>query len=221
MSAAWQHGPVAELRNDLAPTRTDRRRERTRTRLTDATRALITEKGVGGLRISEITDRADVALGSFYNHFDSKEEIVEAVVTDSLRELAEAVATRTGEDQDPAELVSAAIRRFVRLAYDDPGFARLVVYLNHADALFATAVHPAARGAVEAGVASGRFQIADIEAFVTGVVGGALAVMRGIVDERLGDGAEIAYAEMTLRALALTPAEAAEIVRRPIPGEEG
>src|SRR5882757_8823572 len=110
------------------PNRTDRRRERTRGKLTDATRELIVEKGVSGLRINEITERADVALGSFYNHFESKEEIVDAVVTDSLRELAEALAT--GAVEDPAELVSVAIRRFVGLAYDDPAFARLVVHLN-------------------------------------------------------------------------------------------
>ena len=40
---------VAEVR-----TRTDRRRERTRGKLTDATRELIAEKGVAGLRIQEI-----------------------------------------------------------------------------------------------------------------------------------------------------------------------
>ena len=111
-----------------APTRTDRRRERTRGRLTDATRELIAEKGVAALRIQEITERADVALGSFYNHFDSKEEVVEAVVADSLQNIAETLAADPVED--PAELVAAAIRRFVGLAYSDPDFARLVVHLT-------------------------------------------------------------------------------------------
>jgi AcrR family transcriptional regulator len=199
----------------VTQTRTDRRRERTRARLTDATRSLITEKGVSGLRINEITERADVALGSFYNHFDSKEEIVEAVVSDSLRELAEALATEQLED--PAELVSVAIRRFVGLAYDDPAFARLVVHLNHADALFASAVHPAARMAVDIGVASGRFQIEDIEVVVTAILGGALALMRSIVDERLGKGVETAFAETSLRSLGVPLADAAKIVRLPLP----
>jgi AcrR family transcriptional regulator len=209
---------VAETRNEPVPTRTDRRRERTRSKLTDATRVLITEKGVGGLRISEITDRADVALGSFYNYFESKEEIVDAVVEESLRELAEAVGARATDDQDPADLVSSAIRRFVHLAYDDPAFARLVVYLNHADALFAAAVHPAARGAVELGIASGRFRGDDLNMLVTGIVGGALALMRGIVDGRVGPGAQDGYAEVALRALGVPLDEAAEIAKRPLVG---
>jgi AcrR family transcriptional regulator len=173
---------------------------------------LITEKGVSGLRINEITERADVALGSFYNHFESKEDIVDAVVTDSLRELAETLAT--GSVEDPAELVSVAIRRFVGLAYDDPAFARLVVHLNHADALFAAAVHPAARRAVDLGVDSGRFEITDVEVAVTSILGGSLALMRSIVDGRLGKGAEVAFAEISLRSLGVPMADAAGIVRR-------
>ncbi|HEX3899313.1 MAG TPA: TetR/AcrR family transcriptional regulator [Mycobacteriales bacterium] len=203
---------MTQTRPDPVPTRTDRRRERTRARLTEATRALITEKGVAGLRINEITERADVALGSFYNHFESKEDIVDAVVTDSLRELAETLAT--GSVEDPAELVSVAIRRFVGLAYDDPAFARLVVHLNHADALFAAAVHPAARRAVDLGVASGRFEITDIEVVVTSILGGSLALMRSIVDGRLGKGAEAAFAEISLRSLGVPISDAAQIVRR-------
>jgi AcrR family transcriptional regulator len=207
---------VAET--DAAPlTRTDRRREQTRAALVGAARELITAKAVSGLRINEITERADVALGSFYNYFESKEDIVETVVSESLRDLAEAVATKTTDDQDPGELVSVAIRRFVRLAYDDRAFARLVVHLNHADALFASAVHPAARGAVQAGIASGRFQVTDLEVAVTAIVGGALALMRAIVDDQLPAGAEIAYAELAIRALGISPDEAAEITARPLP----
>jgi AcrR family transcriptional regulator len=197
-----------------APSRIDRRRERTRKRLIEAARSQIAEKGVSGLRINEITEGADVALGSFYNHFESKEAIVEAIVAESLQELAEALAT--GSLEDPAELVSAAIRQFVGLAYDDPEFARLVVHLDHADALFARAVHPAARRAVDVGIASGRFAMNDVEVAVTAILGGSLHLMRGIVDGRAAKGAQDAWAELALRLLGLTPEEAAEVARRPL-----
>jgi AcrR family transcriptional regulator len=199
------------------PTRRERRRERTRAALLDAARALITEKGVAGLRIQEITDGADVALGSFYNHFESKEELVEAVVAESLGSLADALATPLAADQDPAELVGIAIRRFMSVAYDDPDFARLVVHLNHVDDLFVTAVHPGARRAVQLGIESGRFDVPDLEVSVTGIVGGALAIMRAIVDGRLGVGADAVYARAALRAFGVPDAEAADIVARPLP----
>ena len=115
---------------------------------------------------------------------------------------------RPPADQDPAEVVSAAIRRFVGLAYEDPDFATLVVHLNHADALFVTAVHPAARSAVELGIRSGRFDVADLEVAVTAIVGGSLALMRAIVDGRVGEGAAEAYAASALRALGVPSDEA-------------
>ena len=197
------------------PTRTDRRRAHTRQRLLEAARGQIADKGINGLRINDITESADVALGSFYNHFESKEAIVEAVVAESLQELAEALAT--GALEDPAELVAAAIRQFVGLAYEDPEFARLVVHLDHADALFVRAVHPAARQAVDLGLASGRFVLDDVEVAVTAIVSASLGLMRVIVDDEAGDHAEVALAELSLRLLGVTPAEAAEVARRPIP----
>jgi AcrR family transcriptional regulator len=200
---------VAEVR-----TRTDRRRERTRGKLTDATRELIAEKGVAGLRIQEITERADVALGSFYNHFDSKEAVVEAVIAESLESMTQTLAADPLEDA--AELVSVAVRRFVGQAYTDPEFASVVVHLNHADALFGVAVHPAARMAVQRGISEGRFDVPDLEVAVTGILGGALAVMRAIVDGRLGKNAEKKYAEAALRSLGVSPEDAAEVVRRPL-----
>jgi AcrR family transcriptional regulator len=195
------------------------RRERTRGNLVRAGRDLITEKGVAGLRISEITEGAGVALGSFYNHFGSKEELVEAVVADSLGALAETVATKTTADQDPAELVSIAIRRFIGIAYEDPDSAQLVVRLEHADALLVESVHPPARRAVDEGIASGRFSVPDTATAVTGIIGGALTIMRAIADGRVGPGAQSAYAELALRALGLPAAEAAEIVARPLPAD--
>lgn len=200
-------------------TRGDRRRERTRARLVDAARELISEHGVGGLKIAEITERADVALGSFYNHFESKEELVDAVVSDSVGALAEMVSHASYEDQDPAEIVAFAIKRFVRLAYDDPPLAQLLVELNHADALFMHATDPYARVAVEAGVASGRLREGDAQVIRIGVIGASLAVMRAVVEGRLGEGADVALAEASLLVYGLSVDEAAEIARRPLPDQ--
>jgi AcrR family transcriptional regulator len=192
--------------------RIDRRRERTRQRLIDAGRTLIAEKGVAGLRIQEITAEADVALGSFYNYFPTKEDLVEAVVAESLTALG---ATTVVADamQDPAVTAAAAIRRVVRLAFDDPGFARLLVNLNQADSLFAHAFHPFARQVVEHGVREGRFDTPDLEASVNIVVGGSLSLIRAILDGELEEGIEVAHAEVSLRALGIPGDEARKISR--------
>jgi AcrR family transcriptional regulator len=197
-------------------TRSDRRRERTREQLVDSARALISEKGVAGLRIGEITARADVALGSFYNHFETKEALVDAVVGESLEALAASVAGGEADDQDPAEVVAEAIRRFVRLADDDPSFAQLIVHLNHADTVFATAVYPYARFALQRAIEAGRLETPDVEVSLTTIVGGSLALMRAVVDGRIAPGAGDAFAELVLRSLGLEAAEAHEIASQPL-----
>jgi AcrR family transcriptional regulator len=182
-----------------APTRGARQRARTKQKLTEAARGLIAEKGVAGLRISEITERADVALGSFYNHFQSKEELVEEVVADTIEALAEAMVEPMNRLSDPAEAVSYATRMFVRLTRDNQELAWLLINLDGADAEFE------------------RFDIADTHVALTGVVGSTLAVMRAILDGRYGHRAEILHAETVLRGIGLEPADAREIANRELP----
>jgi AcrR family transcriptional regulator len=201
------------------PTRTERQRLRTRRQLLDAGRSLIAAKGVGGLRIQEITEHADIALGSFYNYFGSKEELLEAVITESLSDLASAVITDIEDDTDPAEVVALANLRVIRLAYDEPDFARLIVNIGHSEALFGDAVHPHARIAVERGIESGRFVVADLEVLLTAVIGGAFALIREILDGRHGTHAHEACARHVLAALGVSPVEAEAIVSKVAKGE--
>ena len=204
---------VAARVNNAASSRSERQRLRTRRLLLDAGRTLIAAKGVAGLRIQEITEEADVGLGSFYNYFDSKEQLLEAVITESLSDLASAVITNIDDETDPAEVVAVANLRVIRLAYDEPDFARLIVNIGHSEALFGDAVHPHARIAVERGIESGRFVVADIEVLLTAVIGGAFALIREIIDGRHGAHAEEAFARHVLASLGLLPQEAESIVR--------
>jgi AcrR family transcriptional regulator len=195
-------------------TRADRQRERTRRKLVDTARALIAERGVAGLRIHEITERADVALGSFYNHFATKEALVEAVVGESLSELAAATVPTGDADIDPAEVVAGAVLRFMRLPALAPDFARLVVNLHHADVLFATAVYPYARLAVERGVDTGRFVVSDIEVTVTAAVGGALALIRESLEGRHQPATHV------LASMGVTGADAAKVLKSAMAREQ-
>lgn len=200
-----------------APTRTDRRRARTRQSLIESARELIVTNGVEGLRIGEITERADVALGSFYNHFDSKEELVEAIVAETVVAIADSLTPLIESLDDPAEAVSVSNRLFVRLAIDDPALARLMVNLDRADARFETMVMPQAHAALERGIEAGRFRLADPSVALIVAAGGALAVMRGILEGRLGPDAEHTSSEGLLRTVGVDFDEAREIARRPLP----
>jgi AcrR family transcriptional regulator len=63
------------------------RGRRTRTRLLEAARDVFGRVGFYEVRISDITDHAGVASGTFYTYFDSKEEIFREVAAQVLAEM--------------------------------------------------------------------------------------------------------------------------------------
>ena len=90
-------------------------------KILDATRSLLSERGLEGATIKGICDRAGVRPGSFYNLFDSKEEVVMAVLRESIRAVdPDPDGTR---DESVADLVDA----FVRFVLTNETLAR--VYL--------------------------------------------------------------------------------------------
>jgi AcrR family transcriptional regulator len=195
----------------------DPRPARTRTALLDAAHRLIVEKGVAGLRIAEITSEANVALGSFYNHFATKEELVEAVAAQTLTALASEIVSADAGADDAAVVAITALRRFVRLAYDDVPFSRLLVNLSRGEELFLDTISPYARTALQRAAAEGAFEIEDIEVAVSTIVGGGLSLIRRILDQQLAPGADGIYARMVLRSFGVKPREATRIIARTDP----
>jgi AcrR family transcriptional regulator len=195
----------------------DPRRARTRRRLLDAGRRVIAEHGVSGLRIAAVTEEAGVAIGSFQNHFESKDGLVAAIVREAIEALAAEIVDTGGADGDPAEVASAALRRFVRLAYEDPQFCRVLVNLHHGEELFVDAIRPYAQAALAGAVDAGAFEIEDLDIAVTSIVAGALGVIRRILDGHLGPGADSVLARSTLLSFRVDPAEAQRIAELPLP----
>ncbi len=192
--------------------RLERRKERTRQSLLDAGRKLIGEVGVTGLRIQEVTEAADIGLGTFYSYFTGKDDLIQAIVTHSLETLADALAQ--GEsDQDPAVVTAEATRRAIRLAFEEPEFAQLLVNLDHSDEVFSAAMHPQARAVVVRGIEAGRFDVPDVEIAVNYIVSGALSLIRQVLAGRHQEGVEVAQAELALRTLGLSVAESRKIAK--------
>jgi AcrR family transcriptional regulator len=199
---------------DSTESRSSRRRERTRARLLVAARALIAERGVDAVRTGEITERADVAAGSFYNHFADKQEIVEAVLTDVSEAQGALVDRLTADIDDPAEVVAYAHRHFVDLAAEDPSFAQLVVRLNASHQLLAATLGPRALRDVQRGIDEGRFRAEDVSLAVHATGGALIGTMQGVLDGTLGPETSVLHAASVLRMLGVDPDEALTVAGR-------
>jgi AcrR family transcriptional regulator len=194
-----------------------KRREQTRAKLIEAAETLFARQGVERTRINEITDEADVGFGSFYNHFESKDAIVAAVLSVTAAAHAEAIVSMTAGVDDPAEVIAIAHRYFVRLARLEPEWAWLVVRLEQShDALLET-LRPYAKADLERAIAEGRLDVPDVNVALFAGGGALLAVARGVLEGRLGEEADVQHAEGVLRLFGMAPAEAADVASRPLP----
>jgi AcrR family transcriptional regulator len=200
-----------------APDRHARRREATRSKLVEAATTLFARQGVEATRIQEITEEADVGFGSFYNHFESKEAIAEAVLVATVAAQGAEIDALTSQLEDPAEIISAAHRTFVRRARVDPDWAWLLVRLNVSHNIMLTALEPYARRDLRTAVTAGRLTVPNEQIALLAAAGALLAVMRAVLDGHAPKQAEIHHAQGILQMYGLAPDEAAEIARRPLP----
>ena len=84
---------------DVVLGRRERKKEETKRRIFVAALELFREKGFAATTIDEITARADVAKGTFFNYFPRKEAVIEFLAEEQL----EAVESTVHEHQSATE----------------------------------------------------------------------------------------------------------------------
>jgi AcrR family transcriptional regulator len=215
---------TSDARGASPATRLDRRKARTRRALLDAARAIAAERDTGDVSIQEITDRADVGFGSFYNHFATKAELFDAAVAEVLEEHGRLLDRASEGVEDPAEVFAIGLRTTARLAEDHPVIAQVLVRAGLSYLTSSGGLAPRAARDIERAVAAGRF---DLSAPFLGVVtttGCLLAYLHVRLQspERLGHESVDELVERLLRMMGMSPADAREIAARPLPaGLEG
>jgi AcrR family transcriptional regulator len=200
--------------------RVQRRQARTRASLVAAAQRLFAAKGIEATTISEIAEEADIAVGSFYNYFATKEELLAAVLASALSDQLEILSKRQAAAEDPAEKIAIAHRHLVRLASANPDLAWLLVRFEVPHRVGQSTLAESARGDIRAGIEAGRFNL-DVPEVALQASGALLAVIHSILLGDLAADSDVEHAAGILRSLGLPPAEAAEIAGRPLPPVPG
>lgn len=91
-----------------------------RTRMLEATEELALQGGWDGVQMREVAVRAGVALGTLYRYFPSKEHLLVSVMLDEVQQLADRLAVRPPEGDDPVERVVDVLRRANRALNRQP-----------------------------------------------------------------------------------------------------
>ena len=201
-----------------SPIRLDPRKARTRAALVGAAEHFLAE-GRTTVSIRDITERADVGFGSFFNHFTSKDELFKAAVTDTLLSYATLRDRLVEGIEDPAEIFAASFRLTGRLQRRIPEQVRVLLHSGMSVLIHDEGLAPRARQDLVDGIAQGRFDLEDVELGLM-AVGGALLGLLQMLDADPGlDDADVSdrFTQRVLRALGVSADEARALCARPLP----
>lgn len=153
---------------DSTESRGSRRKRQTREKLLQAAMELMAERGMDGVAINEITERADVGFGTFYNHFPSKEAIYAALIKQVFEDFADDIDTRTQGMTDPAEILAYSIQMTLLKATHDVLWGKFLVRESITPDALTRGLGQRLVRDVMTGLQQGRFASNDpISAFIT------------------------------------------------------
>ncbi|MFD7323313.1 TetR/AcrR family transcriptional regulator [Streptomyces sp. NPDC059875] len=201
--------------------RLERRKARTRAALIEAAKGFIAADNMN-VPILEITQAADVGMGTFYNHFESKEQLYQAAIEDALEVYGDLLDLLTADLSDPAQVFAQSFRLTGRLHRCRPQLSKVLLANGLALAGSDRGVAPRALRDIEDGVRVGRFSVREPELALVVVAGSALCLGQLLHDHPERDDADATdqVADDLLRMLGLPADEAHEISRRPLPDLE-
>ncbi|MGA6204106.1 TetR/AcrR family transcriptional regulator [Nocardia testacea] len=200
------------------PNRLERRKRRTRAALVKAAQSFLAA-GRPTVPILEITQAADVGMGSFYNHFQTREELFQAAVEEALDLHGAALDALCEQLDDPAQIFAQSFRLTGRLHRRNPTLSKVLLNNGLQMARSDKGLAPRARRDVEDAVRAGRFEVADPELAMTIVAGAAICLGQLLHEQPERDDGQ-ATDQVTadlLRMLGLSPEDADEVCGRPLP----
>ncbi|MGZ4584400.1 MAG: TetR/AcrR family transcriptional regulator [Mycobacterium sp.] len=197
--------------------RLERRKRRTRAALIKAAQGFIAVGNVN-VPVLEITQAADVGMGSFYNHFDSKEQLFQAALDEILDKFG-ALLDGLPPVEDPAETFARGVRLTVRWLRRRPEEVRLLLDVGVGRLLSDRGLMSRASRDIAAADRVGRFRIDDPQLAVTLATGSMFALTQLLHEQPERDDARAAdrLAADLLVVYGLSRREAQEVCVRRLP----
>jgi TetR/AcrR family transcriptional regulator len=111
-----------------APSRSDRRKAATAAAIMKAAERHFLDTGFHGTKIEDVATDADVATGSIYVHFGSKEGLYLALIERALHVEEGYLAQAFDASKTPGEQLIAAGDAYLRFYVEHPGYFRMLAF---------------------------------------------------------------------------------------------
>lgn len=185
---------------------------RTRAALVDAAIKVVAEKGMEALKITDVTTAADVANGTFYNHFEDKDAILREAAYAIVAEVSQKLdADMAGIDDGPTRVVTATAQ-FIEIVVAAPDWAAVVLGGNEHVPQLRDDADAYLRADLERGVAQGKFDVEVTSLLVDQILALIAVAMRTQLKGGRDRQVTGQICESILRLLGVSAAKARKIV---------
>lgn len=99
-------------------------------RIRSALRELVAERGFHGASMSAVAQRAGVATGTAYVHYDSKDDVVLAAYLETKAQMAAAAMADVDPEEDPADRFRRIWANIYRHLSEEPERARFLLQVD-------------------------------------------------------------------------------------------
>jgi AcrR family transcriptional regulator len=193
------------------------KRERTQAQLIQAAVKVVAARGLAAATIQQVAHVAGVTTGTVYNHFASKEALVERVAVTLADSLCRAINDSAAHITDGAERVAIGQRRYLWLAAVSPAWALMMLDVLPAAPRVLQEIQKYPLADLRLGVKQKKFKVASEAAAMDMLNGLGTFAMRRVALGLAPPQHDVACASLVLRALGLPPEQAAEVAKRPLP----
>lgn len=113
------------------------RGRRTRDKVLASAREIFAADGYAGTRVTDITEHAGIALGSFYSYFDDKGDVLAALLEPVFEELYEATRAPYLDTDDPEAVLRTSVHAYMSVYHANADLMRTLMEATTVDEPFA------------------------------------------------------------------------------------
>lgn len=188
----------------------------TRAALLEAARELVFEKGHDGIAVQEITKRARLATGTYYNYFDTKPDIFPAVAEDMKNQMVDELEVIRKATKDPAMLIAITLKYYFYQTIDNQDWRDFTRYAGLKNMSLQQAAEQRVED-IERGVKAGRFLVDDVH-FTQILISGMVDHVNQAINSGLVGRNAIEYAiRSILQMLGLPELVSKALTQTPLP----
>lgn len=182
MSNAQPNAQPAAIASDAVSPPSRGRKLTARRRLIDAGYRVMSAKGFEGSSIVEIIECAQVGVGSFYNHFSSKQDLAKVIFAERAEAFGESLEQAALATADAAAATCYAFRRMIEQVESDQVWASFMIQLEPSMQMLDGLLRKHARVALGFGVETGRLKVENMEAGITAIHALMFATAKAVLD---------------------------------------